>query len=251
MSKRFAHHSAQVAAVVLLFSLSLIAPGPAFAQRYSDFTIPRPLPHNSYLVIGVLGGIERWSATNRPVRQLALGLRERNLPNVYTEWLEHRQKGLAIRLIREALDTNHDGKLDEQERKSVHIILYGHSMGAASVVSIAKKLNKLGVPVLLTVQIDSIGSGAGIIPPNVAKAANFYQRNAIFLHGRSKIRAKDPTRTQILGNFRYDYRYKWVDLSEVTLAERVAGGAHTKMEFDPEVWSEVENLILAEIRQGP
>jgi pimeloyl-ACP methyl ester carboxylesterase len=237
-----------VASIVLVCGALLMAPIAASGQKYTDFTTPRPLPPNSYLVIGILGGIERWGATNRPVRRLAIDLRDHDLRNVYTEWVEHRHKKLALRLIREALDTNGDGKLDEQERRSARIILYGHSMGGASVVSLAKSLNKMGIPVLLTVQIDSIGSGAGVIPPNVAKAANFYQRNAIFLHGRSEIRAEDPTRTRILGNFQYDYRYKWVDLSSITLAERIAGGAHSKMEFDPEVWSEVEKLILGEIK---
>jgi hypothetical protein len=244
----FAAYKTHVDSIILLCSTLLIVPLAASGQKYSDFTTPRPLPPKSYLIIGVLGGIERWSATNRPVRQLAIALRDHDLRNVYTEWVEHRHRKLALRLIRECLDTNGDGKLDEQERQSARVILYGHSMGAASVVSLAKSLNKLGVPVLLTVQVDSIGSGAAVIPPNVAKAANFYQRNAIILHGRSEIRAQDPTRTRILGNFKYDYRYKWVDLSSITLAERIAGGAHSKMEFDPEVWSEVEKLILAEIK---
>ncbi len=218
------------------------------AQSYSDFTIPRPLPPNSYLVIGMLGGIEHWNAANRPVRQLALDLRAEHIPNVFVETIEHQHKSLALRLIREALDANHDGKLDQQEKSSAKIILYGHSMGAASVISLAKKLSRLGIPVLLTVQVDSIGQGAGTIPPNVERAANFYQRNAMLLHGRKEIRAEDPSRTTIIGNFRYDYKNKAVDLSQISVPERVAGGAHTKMEFDPEVWAEVKKLIRAEIK---
>lgn len=239
----------KVAKLFLLAAcLCFAGPGMLHAQSYSDFTIPRPLPPNSYLVIGMLGGVERWNAGSRPVRQLALELRDRNLPNVYVETLEHVHKRLALRLIREALDTNGDGKLDEQERRSAHIILYGHSMGAASVVSLARKLQQLNVPVLLTVQVDSIGKGAGTIPPNVARAANFYQRNSFFLHGRGKIRAQDPGKTMVLGNFQYDYSHKDVDLSKISIPERIAGGAHTKMEFDPDVWSAVEKLILAEVR---
>lgn len=231
------------------FGLTLIlVAGSVSAQSYSDFTSPRPLPPNSYLIIGMLGGIEHWNASNRPVRQLAMDLRGRNLPNVYTETLEHQHKGLAVRLICEALDANHDGKLDAEEKTSARIILYGHSMGAASVVSLAKRLNRLGIPVLLTVQVDSIGQGAGVIPPNVARAANFFQSDGTFLHGRSEIRAEDSSKTTIIGNFRYEYKDKDVNLSSITLPEKVAGGAHTKMEFDPAVWSEVEKLILAEIK---
>lgn len=226
----------------------LVTPAIVHGQRYSDFTIPRPLPSNSYLIIGMLGGIERWDADNRSVRRLALELRERGLPNVYIETLEHRHKSLALRLIREALDTNGDGKLDERECASARVILYGHSMGAASAVSLARMLQKLNVPVLLTVQVDSIGQGAGTIPPNVIRAANFYQRNSLLLRGRGEIRAQDPERTTILGNFRYDYSHKDVDLSRSSIPERIIDGAHTKMEFDPEVWSAVEKLILSEIR---
>ncbi len=233
--------------LLLLLAVSAIATS-AFAQSYSDFTVPRPLPRNSYLVIGMLGGIERWNAASRPVRQLALELRDRGLSNVYVETLQHEHKGLALRLIREALDSNSDGELDEQERSTARVILYGHSMGAASVISLAKSLENLGVPVLLTVQVDSVGAGAGTIPANVKKAANFYQKDSLLLHGREKIRAKDPNRTEIVGNFRYECKNKQIDLSRITLAERIAGGAHTKMEFDPEVWSEVEKLILAEIK---
>jgi len=236
------------ALVLIIGCVSFAGPMAAHAQRYSDFTIPRPLPPNSYLVIGMLGGVERWNADSRPVRQLALEVRKRNLPNVYVETLEHVHKGLALKLIRAALDRNSDGKLDDQERASARIILYGHSMGAASVVSLARKLNNLNIPVLLTLQVDSIGRGAGTIPPNVARTANFYQRNSLLLHGRGEIRAQDPGKTTILGNFRYDYSQRDVDLSKVSIPERIAGGSHTKMEFDPEVWSAVEKLILAEIK---
>jgi len=238
--------SIRIPVVAVLFLAVCLA---GSAQSYSDFTIPRPLPPNSYLVIGMLGGIERWNAENRPVRQLALRLRDQRIPNVYVETIEHEHKNLAVRLIRDALDTNRDGKLDAAERSSVRVILYGHSMGAASVVSLARKLEKLGVPVRLTIQVDSIGSGAGTIPPNVARAANFYQHDSVLLHGRDKIRAQDPSRTEILGNFRYDYDHKDIDLSRITAAERIAGGAHTKMEFDPDVWSVVEKLILKELNR--
>lgn len=227
----------------------LISVLPLRAQSNSDLTVPRPMPVGSVLVIGMMGGVERWNAPNRPVRQLVLDLRMRG---IYAESIEHRHKNLAVKFIEEALDSNQDGQLDDQERARARIILYGHSMGAASVVAVAKRLNKLRIPVLLTIQIDSIGSGAGVIPPNVVKAANFYQRDGHFLRGRDKIRADDPQKTTILGNFRYSYKYKYVDLSGISMAERIAGGAHTKMEFDPEVWNEVEKFILAETRaDGP
>jgi hypothetical protein len=224
----------------------------ARAQRYSDFTTPRPLPPGSVLVIGFLGGIEHWNSEGRPVNRLAAELRERKIPGVYVETVEHKHRDLAKRLVLEAFDRNGDGKLDEQECAAARLILYGHSMGGASVVKLARELGNLGVPVLLTVQLDSIGRGDRDIPVNVARAANFYQRNGSpFLRGQPEIRADDPARTTILGNFKYDYRKRNVDLSGVNPIERATGGSHTKMEFDPEVWQRVESLILKEIEEQP
>ena len=226
----------------------LVCVPPAAAQRLRDFKSPRPLPPGAYLVIGFTGGIERWDSSQRPIRRIALELGEQNLPNVFVETVEHRHRALALRLILAALDRNRDGRLDATERASARIVLYGHSMGGAAVVKLARQLNARGSPVLLTVQVDSIGHGEDIIPANVARAANLYQRSSHLLRGASEIRAENPAATAILGNFRYDYAHRDVDLSAATLAERMAGTAHTKMEFDPEVWTKVSELILQEVR---
>jgi hypothetical protein len=226
----------------------LLSPLVAGAQRYEDFSTKRPVPRGSYVIIGVLGGVEHWSSPRRPVNVMAADLRSKNLPNVFVETVEHLHSDLAMRLIVDALDQNRDGKLDADERTSAHIILYGHSMGAATIIKLARKLQKLGIPVQLTVQVDSIGAGDRDIPANVVHAANFFQRNSLLLSGVSDIRAKDPNATTILGNFKYDYRHKKVDLSRVSPVERVAGGSHTKMEFDHDVWDSVEKIILDEIK---
>ena len=230
--------------LALIFALSSALVG----QSTRDLTTPSPLPPNAYLVIGFTGGIEHWDTPTRPVRKLALDLRAQNIPNVYIETIEHRHRGLALRLILDALDRNRNGRLDASERAAARILLYGHSMGGAAVVKLARELKARSIPVLLTVQVDSIGRGEDVIPSNVARAANLYQHTSKVLHGVAEIRAEDPRSTTILGNFRYDYSHKDVDLSAVTLPERVAGGAHTKMEFDPEVWSKVRALILQEIQ---
>lgn len=232
--------------VVATVIFALLAP--ATAQKYSDFTTPRPLPPNSYLVVGIMGGIERWDSENRPVRRVALDLRSRAIPGVYAETVEHGHRGLALKLIRESLDRDGDGKLSPEEASSARIILYGHSMGAAGVVKLARDLKTLGIPVLLTIQVDSVGTRDGKIPSNVRKAANFYQHTSKIVRGQATIKAEDPTATQIIGNFKFDYKHKDVDLSGITWPERIAGGAHTKMEFDPDVWRAVERLILGEIK---
>ena len=63
-----------------------------------DFTTPSPLPPGSTLVIGFLGGIEKWNGEVHRVRRLALDLREKNLSGVYVETVEnhHRQRAIAL-----------------------------------------------------------------------------------------------------------------------------------------------------------
>lgn len=231
---------------ILVCVMLVTPPRPLHAQRLEDFTTPRPLPDGAYLVVGVLGGVERWNSEARPVNRLAADLRAKALPNVFVETIEHRHQDVALRLVLAGLDRNGDGKVDAAERARARIILYGHSMGGAAVVKLARQLGKRGIPVLLTVQVDSIGRGDRNIPSNVARAANFYQREDILLHGESDIRAEDPETTTIVGNFKYSYRHKHVDLSDVSPVERAVGGTHTKMEFDPEVWAAVEALIMKE-----
>jgi pimeloyl-ACP methyl ester carboxylesterase len=223
---------------------------PLSAQQMKDFATATPLPPGSTLVIGFLGGIEKWDVETHSVRKLALELRDRNMPGVYVETVENHHRGRAMDLIRRVLDQNGDGRLDDDERHSVRIILYGHSMGGAAVVKAARELDKMGVSVALTVQIDSVGISDAVIPSNVACAANLYQREDKLIHGRPEIRAEDPQKTQILGNFLYTYRDKYVELSDLPWYHKVVPTVHMKMERDPEVWTQVESLVLDAIHQG-
>jgi len=67
---------------------------------------------------------------------------------------------------------------------------------------------------------------------------------------RDAIRAADPSQTALLGNFRYSYRNKKIDISRVSWLKKIFRTAHTKMEYDPEVWGKVEELILEEVRRS-
>ena len=63
------------------------------------------------------------------------------------------------------------------------------------------------------------------------------------IRGESEIRAADPSRTQILGNFRMVYYFHPMDPS-ASWVRRKLGGSHAKMETDPLLWMQVEQLIL-------
>jgi hypothetical protein len=232
--------------LVLTLSLSCVL---RKEQRYSDFTTHTPLKAGDCLVIGFLGGREPWNNEKRNVRRLALKLRSMQLSGVHVETVENTKRHLAVKLIKGALDRNSDGSLDAQEKASARLIIYGQSFGGAAVVKLARDLKSLDIPVALTVQIDSVGRNDAVIPSNVAAAANLYQSNGWVIKGESEIHSEDRHETRIIGNFKYDYSRKKIDLSQVSWLKKLFRAAHTKMDFDPEVWSRVEQLILAEIRR--
>ena len=133
----------------------------------------------------------------------------------------------------EVLDTNHDGNLTAGEKRNARIIIYGHSWGGSEAINLARELEKDGIPVLLTVQVDSISirHNDRVIPANVAQAANFYQPHGL-LHGQSAIRAADPSRTRIIGNFRSDYKASDYNCEHYPWYDRVFVKAHTQIECD-------------------
>lgn len=215
-----------------------------YGQRLQDFVTRTPLEPGEYLILGFMGGRDRWDDDRRGVRRLALKLRSMHLPGVHVETVENTKRGTALELIRSAFDRDQDGVLDEQERASVRLILYGQSFGGAAVVKLARQLQEMDVPVLLTVQIDSVGWGDAVIPSNVASAANLYQRDGLFIRGEPQIRAENPGKTKILGNFRFSYRGRNIDLSKVPWHKKIFRAAHAKMELDPEVWAKAAEIIL-------
>ena len=112
---------------------------------------------------------------------------------------------------------------------------------------LARELKKWKVPVLLTVQVDSIGRDDKEIPSNVKRAMNLYQRDPGSIWGENAIEAEDPSITQILGNQRFTYLFRDdIDMSDYPKAAQKAPIAHWKMDNDPVVWGIVEGLILAE-----
>ncbi len=202
------------------------------------------------IVIGFVGGYVHGDNMIHREVQLAAKLRSMYPEGVYAESLANHDAKSAYPEIVRLLDTNRDGSLTPAEKRSARIILYGHSWGASQALALARRLQKSGIPVLLTIQVDSVEKrhqNDALIPANVAEAANFYQPHG-FLRGRRRIRAADPERTKILGNFRFDYskapvncdaQYPWWD--------RFIAKAHTEIECDPSVWSRVESLIRAKL----
>ena len=177
--------------------------------------------------------------------QVAAHLRHDYPSGVYVEVLENRRREKAHAEIVRLVDIDRDGTLSAEEKQNARIILYGHSWGASAAVTLARELGREGIPVLLTVQVDSVakrGENDRVIPANVAEAANFYQPNG-FVHGQPRIRAADPARTHIIGNFRFDYKTTPINCKQYPWYDRLFMKSHIEIECDPKVWTQVESLI--------
>jgi len=197
------------------------------------------------IVIGFVGGFIRHDDPVHSEVQLAARLRAAYPSGVDVETFENRHGEAARKKIFHLLDTDRDGSLAPREKQNARIILYGHSWGASELITLAGELQQDGIPVLLTIQVDSVArfhQNDAVIPANVAQAANFYQPNG-YIHGQPAIHAADPAHTKIIGNFRFDYNTSPYACNEYPWYDRIFTKAHTQIECDPKVWKQVEDLI--------
>ena len=217
------------------------------AMRSVSTSAPSSGPQD--IVIGFVGGfISHDNAVHGGVK-LAARLREDYPSGAYVKVFENHHGDAAHREILRLLDIDHDGTLSSEEKQRARIVIYGHSWGGSETVALARQLEKDGVPVLLTVQVDSvgkIGENDEVIPPNVAQAVNFYQLNGM-LHGRAKIRAADASRTQIIGNFQYDYAKNPVSCRNYPWLARLLENPHIEIECDPGLLDHIEALIRSKL----
>ena len=201
------------------------------------------------MVIGFVGGFVKHNNLVHSTVQVVDHLRNEYPAGVYIQAFENRRREKAYQEIFERLDLNHDRVLSTEEKQNARIIIFGHSWGASEAVTLARKLERDGIPVLLTIQVDSVsklGQNDGVIPANVEQAVNFYQPDGV-VHGRSRIRAADPARTEIVGNYRFDYKANPISCDGYPWFDRILVRSHTEIECDPKVWSQVESLIYSKL----
>jgi hypothetical protein len=230
-------------------SLLRDAPPASAGASNPDSTAVSAKPAPQIIVIGFVGGFVRRDDLVHSGVQLAARLREDYPSGVYVNTFENHQGNHAHHEVLQLLDTDHDGALSADEKRSARVVIYGHSWGGSETVTLANELNRDGVPVLLTIQVDSVaksGEDDSVIPANVAQAVNFYQSDGL-LHGRPAIRAADPTRTRILGNFRQDYAAKPIRCDAYPWWDRFFMKSHIEIECDPRVWKQVESLIRSKL----
>jgi len=199
----------------------------------------------SYIFVGFVGGFVRHNNPHHGPVFIAERIRKSAPKNAYVQVFENRHRRAAYRSIVRLIDKDHNGTLSSDEKSAARIILFGQSWGGSAVVMLARELDRDDIPVLLTVQVDSVAKPwqhDGIIPDNVVEAANFYQPHGI-LHGRKEIRAADDSKTQILGNYRFDYQQNPSRCEGMSWFDRKITPDHMQSECDPHLWSQVENLV--------
>ena len=232
--------------------LVVLGLGPSAATAADGAVAARSHPAPSSIVIGFVGGFVRHDNQHHGPVFLAQHI-QRSVPkDTYIQVFENRHRKSAYKTILALIDRDHDGVLSDAEKAEARIVLFGQSWGASAVVMLARELNRAGIPVLLTVQVDSVAKpwqDDVVIPKNVAAAANFYQPHGI-IHGRSEITAADPAKTQILGNYRFDYRKTPVACPKASWSDRFFTPSHMQSECDPKLWGQVEELVQQRIEPG-
>lgn len=215
------------------------------------FAYGQSLP-SQIIVVGFVGGFANPHDVKHPEVLFAAYLRQRYASKVHAHVFSNHDQNGALHYVRGLLDTNHDDVLSDEEKKSAGIIIYGHSWGASETVAFAKALQHYSIPVLLTVQLDTVakwGEQPSRIPSNVETAINFYQSEGL-LKGRPQIVAADETRTEIIGNFRFTYVGKPIKCDNYPWLARTFNKPHHEIENDPGVWNQIATLIDAKISRG-
>jgi hypothetical protein len=235
----------------LFLELAIVAILFPSMARAGNATVASPKANSapSNIVIGFVGGFVNSGNQHHGTVQLAQRIRENSPQGTFVRVFENRRRKQAYKVIVRLLDVDHEGVLSAREKARARIVLFGQSWGAAAAVLLARDLRREGIPVALTVQVDSVAKlwqNDSVIPDNVEEAVNFYQTHG-FVHGRRVITAADPAKTQILGNYLVDYRKNPVQCPGASWWDRIFTPGHMQSECDPRLWSDIENMVRERI----
>jgi hypothetical protein len=235
---------------LLLAGACAAAPARAASDRPTAVSAPASASGaQPVIVIGLVGGWIRADNRDDHLVELAAELNREYGPSVHAEIFENHHREQARERILALLDRDGNGTLAAEEKQGARIVLFGESWGGSETVMLARELEQRGIPVLLTVQIDSVakmGQQDAVTPANVAQAVNFYQPHGI-IHGCQKIRAEDASHTEVIGNFRFDYQNRPVTVRGASWFAKTFLRPHVSIENDPEVWSRIETLIRSKL----
>ena len=95
----------------------------------------------------------------------------------------------------------HSGPFTQAEiDEAPRIILLGHSTGGWAMLKVARDLRDRGIPIELTVQLDSVGITDYTVPSNVKRSAIFHAWGLLMFLTTKNVRMEDPRRTKLIAN---------------------------------------------------
>ncbi len=217
-----------------------------------DNSVIRKMAVEKTIIIGFVGGFVRSNDMKHPEVQFAARLREAYPSAVHAEVFANHDGKHALRRVLQLLSEDEAGVPTSLQKDKARVIIYGHSWGASQAVTLARDLGRLAIPVSLTILLDSVhkpGNDDAVIPPNVRNFVNFYQTRGL-IHGRSRIRAFDPKRTKMIGNFRMEYQDHPIKCDNYPWIARHLNKPHHQIENDPLVWQQIASMIESELFKG-
>jgi pimeloyl-ACP methyl ester carboxylesterase len=215
---------------------------------HGPVTLAKRSPRN-VIIVGFVGGFVKRDDPNHPEVLFARYLRNRYGAAVQSVIFANHEGQEAVQGVLQFLDRDHHGSLTAEEKQGAEIIVFGHSWGGSQAITTAEELGHRGIPIALTIQIDSVrkpGQDDRTIPVNVAKAVNFYERQGL-TRGEPQIVPADATRTKILGNFLMKYDEHSINCDNYKWLPRVLNKPHHEIENDPRVWNDIASLIDSEL----
>lgn len=214
-----------------------------------DTSAIRNMAVDKAIIIGFVGGFVGSDDVRHPEVQFAAYLRETYPSAVHAEVFANHDGKHALRRVLQLLGSDGEGTPTSSDKQQTKIIIYGHSWGGSQAVNLARQLDRLGIPVSLAILVDSVhkpGHNDAVIPPNVRNAINFYQTKGL-IHGRSRVRAADPNRTNLIGNFEIEYRDRRINCQNYPWIARHLNRPHHEIENDPLVWRRIASLVDSEL----
>jgi hypothetical protein len=191
--------------VLTLFFTTLFSSELRAASRNQPFAPPVSEPVTSaqsckIIYAGFVGALETSNHKHSGVVQIRDTLRGADFPDVCADsfmpisWTSGRDWILTH-------FPSHTGVLTESELENApRIILVGHSTGGWAMLSVARDLRDKGIPVELTVQIDSVGFTDYTIPKNVSTGAIFHAWDALMFMTTKHIHMEDPSHTKLIAD---------------------------------------------------
>lgn len=220
--------SSDVRLFLCFFALAALVPAGHCAPRFDKSNVKASESreeHCKIVYLGVVGALETANNGSSGLVQIRETLSQPAYQDVCAKTFSPYVWRSGLQYVLKHFPS-HVGVLTEEElERSPKVILVGHSMGGWAIISVARQLKSKGIPVELSIQVDSVGITDQTVPKNVKAAAIFHARDILMFMTTKKIKAEEPSQTKLVGNV------------------LVHGAGHESVTRDPRIRDMVMNMI--------